>query len=192
MQNNSTHLIFSFYQNVITILKKQQSTDVYYLVPRTWFQSIQPYTKKHLLRIYSEMENGLYSFRDIYIYMLTRALYGENTTIADIKMSKVKPLIEDVYSSARFDSDRKMLEKIAKDRGYEKFSELFHVHEDGTNLMYDMITSKELRLAPTVYIRYYKNFLTLPYEFIKFSDDRMNRFNFIINLLFKTFQKGAK
>ena len=200
---NSTHLIFSFFQNVQRGLKKGKiNGDLYFLVPEVWYKSLKSYTMRPLLRIYSEMENSHYNFRDIFRFMLINEMFGVTTTLFDIRTDSVKECRE-LFSTSRVNKDLEIVRNMA-DKGNLSSEDFYAIHEEdsepnkfgkfvkkGTNLLYSMVMDKII--TPVVYVKgYRKYFLTLDYEFIRFSSDEMNRFNFIINLLYKTLPKGAK
>lgn len=185
---NSQYILFSFYNNALDSIKKQREVDLYKGVNNFWYSKIRPQTKRVLTRVYSEMESGHYKYKDVFAFMLTRALFGETTELNDIKTDSIKANNK-VYSIDTLTADCKILEDVSVERGYKSIKELYYIHEDGKNVLYDMVMSKTI--SPCVYVKYFKNMLTLTKENIIFSDDDMNRFNFIMGLLYKTFKKGA-
>jgi hypothetical protein len=147
------------------------------------------------------MENGHYDFKDIFLFMLTNDIFGKKTTLMDIKTKTVKEN-KKLFSASRVSTDLKIVQDMAE-RGGLTSADFYAIHEQdseanksgkivkkGTNLLYSMVIDG--LITPVVYAKgYSKYFLTLSYEFIRFSSDEMIRFNFVITLLHKTLSRGA-
>jgi hypothetical protein len=175
---SSTCMVYSFIRNVYTFIQKGKETDLFKKVNYFNFQRAPKFFIENSKRIYSEIENGYYTYHELAIYLLYRYMMGESLNLYGIKQKTLKESMK-LFTVKRLNEDLKLLKQIHKELNFKKgIKEYFQIKEDGTNIAY-ILTKKE-RISPIFFIRNFDKTLTNPNE------------NVIINVEYEQFKRIAK
>jgi len=182
---NSSFSVFSVYQNVKSVIEKRKyNTNIEKEVYRGWYQKARPFTVNHCKRIYNDIENGYYTYDELIIYLLTKALF-EDTIVGYSKIDEtlIKRTMK-LYSKKQLTTDKKFIKEINKDVKLNSIKDFFEINEEGENLIFTL-TSKNF-ISPALYLKYSKKYLTMDTEnTILFKNNEYQKYEKVNNLIIK-------
>jgi len=177
----STLMVYSVIQNVYTFVQRDKDIDLFKKVYYIKFQKAPKLFFENSKRIYSEIENGYYTYHELAIFVLYRCMMGEKKiNWYGIRQKTVREAMK-LFTVQRLNEDLKIIKQIHKELNFKRgLKEYFEIKEDGTNIAY-ILTKKE-RISPIFFIRNFDKALTNQNE------------NVIINTSreYKQFQRIAK
>jgi hypothetical protein len=174
----STWMVYSVIRNVYTFAHKGKEIDLFKKVNYFNFQRAPKFFVENAKRIYSEIENGYYTYHELIIYLLYKYMMGEILNLYGIKQNTVKEAMK-LFTFKKLQEDLKVIKQIHKELKFKRGKkEYFEMKEDGTNIAY-ILTKKE-RISPIFFIRNFDKLLTNQNE------------NVIINKEYEQFKRIAK
>jgi len=175
---SSTWMVYSVIRNVYTFVQKEKDIDLFKKVNRFNFQKAPKFFIQNAKRIYSEIENGYYTYYELAIFLLYQYMMDGKINLYGTKQKTVKEIMK-LFTIKRLNEDLKLLKQIHKELNFKKgIKEYFEIKEDGTNIAY-ILTKKE-KISPIFFIRNFDKALT------KFNE------NVIINVEYEQFKRIAK
>lgn len=156
---NSTILVFSIFRNVEDFVRGSKDIDIFKKSHFVRFQKSSKYYAENSKRIYSDIENGYYTLKELAIFLLYQRMMGvKKFSLYKIKSETIKETMK-LFTKKRIKEDLDLLMEIHKQMKFKKgICQFFELQEDGTNIAY--ILTKNERISPTFFIRNYEKCLT--------------------------------
>ncbi len=157
MNNNDTVIdIFSLFYNLKNIIEKDkmindQVIDGYLL--SLVFNRTKEHVKYQYKKVWNDLENGFYNYRELKLYLLYQYFIGKKPFIAKIERDKVKE-ISQKFSKEQWETDKQVIKQICKRINKKNIKEFLEIKkEDETYVVHELI-EKNL-IGPLVFINYY-------------------------------------
>jgi hypothetical protein len=189
---NSSRLVFSVVKNLESLCKRVSKKKVDYDIKNLFksfsnvgYSKVKESNKTFCARIYSDIENNYYSYKDLIIYCVYKSIFGETFGLYNINRKSIHN-VKKLFSKKRLKEDKEFIKKVNEKLKIKKLKEYFDINLDGENIAYSLVKDKVI--SPIFYLQYYKKYLTNLSENHIFKDDNFCRFERLINLIFKTFK----
>lgn len=179
---NSSHLVFSFYMNVVDMLKGKKVKDLFKLQYIGRFNKSSPYILNNCRRMYNDLENHLYTYADIFLYMSYKDLLEQKISIHDVTRDNIRT-VSKLYTVKRMNIDMIKLRSIATKSNITSMREYFELDDCGDNILRNLVT--EGHVSPITYIKKIKNSLTSPKEFSILCNEQIKTFHKKLNRIKK-------
>ena len=177
---SSTWMVYSVIRNIFTFVQKEKDVNLFKKVNYFHFQNAPKFFIENAKRIYSEIENGYYTYHELAIFLMYQYMMDGKIYLYGAKQKVVQEAMK-LFTVKRLNEDLKLLKQIHKELKFKKgLKDYFEMKEDGTNIAY--ILTKKRRISPIFFIRNFDNPLTNQNENVIID----------INSEYKQFQKIAK
>lgn len=155
---SSTLLVYSVIKNVYTFVEKEKDINLFKKVNFFNFQRAPKFFVQNSKRIYSEIENGYYTYHELAIYLLHQYMINGKLNLYGTKHNNIKESMK-LFTVKRLKEDLKFLKQVHKQLNFKRgIKDYFEIKEDGTNIAY-ILTKKE-RISPIFFIRNFDKALT--------------------------------
>jgi hypothetical protein len=186
---NTSLLVFSVINNIFKRLKKQKNITVDIFKPTNirHYERTSDFCKDNSKRIYNELENNYYTYRDIIVYILYN--YGLNKKINwyDIKESNIIKTIK-IFTKKQLQKDKDFILQINKELKFKSLLELFEIRENGTPIIYELIMKDFI--SPVIYVKFYEKVLTNLKKDVILKSKEYEQFEWAMNQIIKTIKGG--
>lgn len=141
---NSTQQICSLILNAKTFFEKHKNVkDIHRNLGPVPLQRSQEYSKRHYKRIYNDIENGFYSYKDLVAYISLFYIWEDKLNLKEITDESVKGCAT-VFSNDRYLDDCKIIEGAltlfdTSAASHMNYVSLFEPNELGTSYIYEFI-----------------------------------------------------
>ena len=176
MLNNSYKLTFSFLINAKKIVESEKDNfDEIFKERYYHWQRAKDYSKNISKRIYNDLENHLYTFKDILVFMLYKYAFGEKIKIYQINYKEIQKILK-VFTKKQLKIDEDFIVSINKNLKLKSVDEFFEMRENGEPIIYELI--KKNYVTPVVFVKFCKQILTHENKDV------------ILNIEYKRFEKA--
>lgn len=143
--------VFSVIKNCESFLKGKDA-DINSLVSEVWFQRSPDFIVRQCKRIWNDIENSLYEYVDLKLFILWQGLFHNKYTIKDINDKNINS-IKERFTDRQFKKDKQILLGINENVKLESIEEYFTIREGGTSYIYDLILKNYL--SPIIFVKCY-------------------------------------
>lgn len=155
---NSTLKVFSVIRNVESFVKKNKDVDLFKCCHMIQFNKSAKFYIENSKRMFSEIENGYYTLKELAIYLLYRNMMGESRiSLYKIKPENIKETMK-LFTKKRIQEDLKLISIIHKEFKFKGLNDYFDIKEDGTNIAFDLV--RKGRISPVFFIKNFEKVLT--------------------------------
>ncbi len=152
--------VFSFVHNVIDIIEKKKNMSFTKTRHPNHYNRQKDLIKKYCFRIYNDIENSYYSYKDLTIATLSLYYNHEIFKYNSYKYltDKYINIIKDKFSTEQYSKDKKFIENLNKNKGisFKKNEDFFILREGGQSIIYDLI--KKQYISPIFFIKLLNKF----------------------------------
>lgn len=142
--------VYSIIFNIVNIVKKKRNIKIDVLVYKGQFEKVREYYKIHCKRIFNEIENSFYSYKDLKLFVLYSYLFVKWPNIKNINKKNIKE-VKLLFSKNRLEEDKKYFLEINKRVKLNDLEKYFIIKE-GVSIVYNLIKKK--LLSPIFWIKY--------------------------------------
>jgi hypothetical protein len=133
------------------------------------YQRISEYTKKHCQKVYNDIENHFYSYKDLALYIACEYLYENKFSWQNVNDKNINR-IKDLFSESRYFLDQQLIVELNEKLNFEKISEYFKLNHDGISIIYNLITHEKHYISPLFFLKFEKIAIKNDVEFIPSKD----------------------
>jgi len=153
MLKSSSLLVFSIYHNVNKVIKrkKYKDTDLFKLVYPKLYES-NSYNKHNCIRIYNDIENNFYTYRDFLITLLYQYIFTNKSI--QLKNINEKLIIKTslLFGKKELEKNKKIVLSINKNTIFNTLQDYFKINKDKESYVYLLIKNKYI--SPIFWIKY--------------------------------------
>jgi len=166
---SSPLMVLSIVTNISKAVNKK-STDystlnIYKLSHQFHYDRSPEYIKQICKKIYNDIENHFYSYRDLALFIACDFLYNQKNSWKSIDVKNIN-IVKEMFTESRFLIDQQTIIEINKKTGFEKLSQYFQLNSDGISVMYDLVMHKKHFISPLFYLKYEKISIQNDVDFI--------------------------
>lgn len=147
---NSTLLVFSVLSNINDFFRKKKDIDIFKKCHIVRFKRTTKYYAENSKKLYSDLENGYFTLKELAIFLLYKNLIGEKVNLYAIKPEHIIEVMK-LFTTNKLKDDLKLLQAIYKELNFKGMVDFFDIKEDGTNIAY--ILTKQGKISPVFFIR---------------------------------------
>lgn len=151
--NSSSLQVFSIFINcnrAVYKTKKYSEQDLYKLSFAGLYNSSNKFIVNNCVRIYNEIENGYYSYRDLVIYVLYSMIFSRSIKYKEIDIESVRK-IREIFTNNELIRNKKIILSINKAVKFKSVEEFFSI-KNGESYVYDLIKKKYI--SPIFCVKY--------------------------------------
>jgi len=191
MKNNSSYLVLCFLTKAGKIIKSEgyDFNDIFKTDKNDYYRykNSKDYTKKVGKRIYNELENHIYTYKDLLIYLLYNYSFDKNIKIYQIYPTDIKKIAK-IFTKKQIKNDEDFIIKMNQNLKLKNVSELFEIRENGEPIIYDLIKNNYVSVA--IYVKLYEKLLTTKNKDVIFKSDNYKRFEYAMKNIIKIIKGG--
>jgi predicted metal-binding protein len=136
-------------------------------VEKRWFTHTPKYIKDQCFRIYNEIENSFYSYKDVVAFLIYESLWHDDVKLPEVNSESINKF-KAIFTEEQLLKDRRMIDKINKQANLKDIKEYFFIRENGESLIYRLCMQK---IVSIYFFAYYANsFLTGFFEKCKLKE----------------------
>lgn len=141
--------VFCLFHNAKLICKNGKNISLDNKVFPGIYERTKEQFKERYKKIWNEIENNLYTFDQLKLYVLYRYLFEKNITVINIVKSEIID-VNGLFTQKRLDFDKEMLLQVKEWHKVNHIKSLFETTEEGESVTYDL--TKKKFLSPMVFI----------------------------------------
>ena len=154
---SSPVLVLSIEYNIRKFLKSKRSNidtlNIYKETSIYHFKRSKQYIVSNCKRIYNDIENHYYTYKDLAIFILDSYIINGKFNWGLVNVKNINS-IKDFYNQSRFLVDQQTILEIAKNLKIKKMSKFFEIKENGNSVIYDLIIHEKRFISPIFHIKY--------------------------------------
>jgi len=151
-------MVYSVIRNIFTFVQKEKDVNLFKKVNYFHFQNAPKFFIENAKRIYSEIENGYYTYHELAIFLMYQYMMDGKIYLYGAKQKVVQEAMK-LFTVKRLNEDLKLLKQIHKELKFKRgLKDYFEMKEDGTNIAY--ILTKKGKISPIFFIRNFDKPLT--------------------------------
>jgi hypothetical protein len=186
--NNSYMLVFSFLINAIKIIESEQEDfEEIFKVRYHHYHNAKQYSKIIIKRIYNELENHFYTYKDLFIFMLYKYAFNEKIKIYNFNFNDIKNVAK-IFTKKQIKKDEEFIIKINETLKLKSVDEFFQLRENGEPIIYELI--KNNFITPAVYVKYFEKILTIENKDVILMSDNYKKFRYAMKNIIKIIKGG--
>lgn len=187
---NSSLQVFSFLVNAKKIIESEkEDLSNIFKIRQFHYKSARKISIDISKRIYNELENHLYTYKDILIFMLYQYAFLGKVNIYKISSEDIKR-VSKIFSKKQFKIDEDFILKINKNIKFKNIIDFFEIRESGEPIIYNLI--KQNYITPVFYIKYYEKLLTNQNKDVILKSKNYMRFEYAMKMIIKIIKGGFK
>ena len=185
--DNTCKLTFSFLFNAKKLVEAERDNfDDIFKIRSAHYNHAKVYTKNISKKIFNELENHLYTFKDVLIYMLYKYAFGDKILFHRINYEEIRK-INKIFSKKQLKEDEDFILKINHNLKLKTVDEFFEIRENGEPIIYDLI--KKNFVTPVIFVKFYDHLLTNKKKDVILNGD-YKRFEYAMKNIIKTIKGG--
>lgn len=185
---NSSLLVFSFLINANKIIESEKDNlEDIFNIRYYHYKNCKPYSKEISKRIYNELENNMYNYTDLFIYMLYKYAFNEKLKSNSIYANEVKR-VRNIFTKNQLKKDENFINEINKTIKLKTINEFFEIRENGEPIIFELI--KKQYVTPVFYVKYYEKVLTDKNKDVIFMSKEYEKFKYAMNVIVKIIKGG--
>ena len=184
MNAGSSHKVFSVINNIKDVAVKQKhDIDVFKLVHLARYHKCSDYITRACKRIYNDIENSYYDYREMIIYMLHTYLLDNKIDLRMINPKNIKEVMK-LYTNEQLDNDKDMIISISKKSNLKGVEGFFKINEDGDSIIRRLVEKRYV--SPMIFLYFtVKKPLTNVNVHDILCNEEYKRFTIIVNQINK-------
>jgi hypothetical protein len=145
--------VFSIYSNVNRVFKRKKirDDDNLYKMLYTKIYNANSWSKPQCIRIFNEIENSFYSYRDLLLAMWYELMFNDKiqlNKLTDERVNEIKVL----FTEEELKKDKKIILSINKNIIFNNITEYFKVNTENESYIYSFIKKKYI--SPIFWLKY--------------------------------------
>ena len=152
------------------------------------YENTNNYYKENCKRIYNELENSYYTYKDLIVYFLYDfAMTGKTKPLHELKNKNILK-IKKIFTKKQLEEDKKFILNINKKLQLKSMIEFFEIRSNGMPIIYELI--KKNYVSPAIYIKCYEIALTTLKKDVNLVDSQFKIFEYNMSLITKILKGG--
>ena len=187
---NTTVQAYSFVLNIKEkIDKENEDISGVYKLRQHQFRYIRPNVLTTFKRVYNDLENCVYSYKNLAVYMWYKYGIGNPINVYIMDTRDIKE-VNKLFTSKQLEKDKEFIKNINKQLKFNSIDEYFTINESGESVIYELI--KKNYISPVFFVRYFRNDLTMVNKDVSFISVSYKQFEYSMKCLIKIFKGDLK
>jgi len=193
---NSTMMLFSVYNNIKTLVKKQKDVDIFESRYYHFNNALRnPHARNYLIdklkKVYNDIENHYYGYHEFIIFLLYQHIWQQTASITSDITKQIQETIN-LFTEKQLRKDMDLIVAVFQKLDVPNPKErLFLIGKNGgESLLYKLIMSKQV--SPMFFIQFYREVLTFTEkdDILPRKSNEYKRFEFIMKHIYQHLKEG--
>jgi len=145
--------VFSIYSNINRVMKRKKIKDDDNLYKMVFYKMYDKseWIKPQCIRIFNEIENSYYTYRDLLIAMWYELIFNNRIQLKNLTDTKIKE-VKILFSELELKKDKKIILSINKNIIFNDITDYFKINTENETYIYTLIKKKYI--SPIFWIKY--------------------------------------
>jgi len=179
--------VFSVLKNSQQAVEKEKSLDIFRFVSKKWFDKTGEYTYRICKRIYNDIENNYYNYKDFVNFIMYQYIKNGKFKISSL-ITKDIVNSKKLFTKKQLEKDKEFILQVAKKSKIKDICIFFETNDEGESIIFQL--TKQEYVSPCFFLRFKKRCLTNEKENVILSND-YKRFRLAMNILQKNLKGGS-